>query len=749
MKKNLFTLLLITCSVSGFAQNYSGYKTENNIGVNGAFFNPANIADSRYRFDVNLASIGVTAINDYATVNTKNFFKVFSNESLDSIITRRGVANAGFLLDADVFGPSVMFNIDAKNSLAVTTRARGMVNIDKIPNDLLNTLENNGDNITFPDTLTSNKFGVTYNTWAELGVTFGRVLSDNGANFFKGGITVKYLAGLGAGYLSLSNLDANINKDLLGNSYLQNSTGQLSYGASGLGSEDHYKVHLAGSGIGADIGFVYEYRPDHLIKNSKKYKFKVDLALHDLGGISYTHSSYDGAYALNTNLNPNPPIIHSDTLQLKRFSGVSNFTDLTNAITAANPMLTKTTAASNKYMMSLPTSLTGSVDYNFISNFYANLGGMLSLNSGGSKIEKTHTVNYLSLTPRYEIKKFAVALPLTVNDIDGFTAGLSFRAGPFFAGSGSILSTLFSGKTEQADFHFGLHVGIMKKNKKQKAVKESTTKVTSTAKVIDTDGDGIADADDKCPTVPGLAKYNGCPIPDTDGDGINDEEDKCPTVPGVAKYNGCPIPDTDKDGINDEEDKCPTVPGVAKYHGCPIPDSDSDGINDEEDKCPTVPGVARYNGCPIPDTDKDGVNDEEDRCPTVPGPASNHGCPVIKKELIQKINFAAKSLLFQTGKAVILKKSYLQLDNVVRILKADSSFNLEIDGYTDNSGDSIKNVKLSTDRANAAKAYLIKKGVAAKRLNAQGFGPTKPIAPNKTPQGRAKNRRVEFTLKNY
>jgi hypothetical protein len=47
------------------------------------------------------------------------------------------------------------------------------------------------------------------------------------------------------------------------------------------------------------------------------------------------------------------------------------------------------------------------------------------------------------------------------------------------------------------------------------------------------------------------------PIPDTDGDGINDEDDKCPSQSGVARYGGCPIPDTDGDGVNDEEDKCP------------------------------------------------------------------------------------------------------------------------------------------------------------------------------------------------
>ncbi|MBK5270689.1 MAG: outer membrane beta-barrel protein, partial [Bacteroidia bacterium] len=113
-------------------------------------------------------------------------------------------------------------------------------------------------------------------------------------------------------------------------------------------------------------------------------------------------------------------------------------------------------------------------------------------------------------------------------------------------------------------------------------------------------------------------KYTVLP-PDRDGDGIYDKDDKCPDVPGVKEYDGCPVPDTDGDGINDLEDKCPTVKGVKEYMGCPIPDTDGDGINDKEDKCPTVPGVKEYQGCPIPDTDKDGILDVDDKCPTVPG----------------------------------------------------------------------------------------------------------------------------------
>ncbi|MBV4356461.1 OmpA family protein [Pinibacter aurantiacus] len=236
---------------------------------------------------------------------------------------------------------------------------------------------------------------------------------------------------------------------------------------------------------------------------------------------------------------------------------------------------------------------------------------------------------------------------------------------------------------------------------------------------------------------------------DSDGDGVPDSKDKCPDMAGLAKYNGCPIPDSDNDGVNDEEDKCPNIPGVAKYQGCPVPDSDNDGVNDEEDKCPNISGVARYHGCPIPDTDNDGINDEQDKCPTVAGTRENHGCPEIKKETIAKVQKAANAIFFQTGKAAILPKSNAQLNEIVKVLNTDPSLYLDIKGHTDNVGKAEANQKLSQQRADAVKAYMVKKGISEDRITSAGYGDSMPIAPNTTAVGRQKNRRVEMVLQNY
>ena len=237
------------------------------------------------------------------------------------------------------------------------------------------------------------------------------------------------------------------------------------------------------------------------------------------------------------------------------------------------------------------------------------------------------------------------------------------------------------------------------------------------------------------------------PVVDKDGDGVLDADDKCPDVAGLAALQGCP--DRDGDGIADGDDKCPDVAGIAKYQGCPIPDTDGDGVNDEQDKCPTEKGVARYQGCPIPDTDKDGVNDEEDKCPSRPGPASNQGCPEIAKEVIEKINVAAKNIFFATGSAKLLPKSFKSLNEVASLLAADESLLIAIDGHTDSTGKREKNLTLSNDRANSVKAYLATKGVADSRMTATGYGPDKAVASHKTAAGRAKNRRVEMTVRNY
>ena len=232
---------------------------------------------------------------------------------------------------------------------------------------------------------------------------------------------------------------------------------------------------------------------------------------------------------------------------------------------------------------------------------------------------------------------------------------------------------------------------------------------------------------------------------DSDNDGIEDSEDACPTIAGMAQFNGCP--DTDSDGISDKDDACPLVAGLAQFNGCP--DTDSDGIADNKDKCPYVAGTAEREGCPVPDKDNDGFMDDVDRCPDVYS-KTNQGCPEIRKEIITQVEKAAKAIFFETGKSTIKKISFKSLDAVVSVLKSDATLFADIEGHTDNvQPKTYTNMELSQKRAEAVRDYFVSKGVSGDRLTAQGFGDTQPVADNATAAGKAQNRRTVIKLRNF
>ena len=234
---------------------------------------------------------------------------------------------------------------------------------------------------------------------------------------------------------------------------------------------------------------------------------------------------------------------------------------------------------------------------------------------------------------------------------------------------------------------------------------------------------------------------------DSDGDGFLDSADSCPVEPGIAP-DGCPERDRDGDGFMDSQDACPDVPGIAP-DGCPEKDRDGDGFLDSVDKCPDDPGV-EPDGCPIPDTDGDGILDPEDKCPTVPetknGYQDEDGCPDEIPMQLAKFTGTIKGIYFDLDKDTIKPKSRPVLDRAVAVLNEFNTIRIEISGHTDSTGSVAYNKDLSGRRAASVKRYLVEHGVAEARIETRGAGPDEPVDTNKTAAGRAKNRRIEFTI---
>ncbi|PLX94080.1 MAG: outer membrane beta-barrel domain-containing protein [Desulfuromonas sp.] len=249
----------------------------------------------------------------------------------------------------------------------------------------------------------------------------------------------------------------------------------------------------------------------------------------------------------------------------------------------------------------------------------------------------------------------------------------------------------------------------------------------------------------------GLVYYFGgekpAPAPlDSDGDGVFDAEDQCPGTPAGVTVDGkgCPL-DTDGDGVYDYLDKCPGTPaGVAvDSKGCPL-DTDGDGVYDYLDKCPGTPAGVKVDavGCPLPiDSDGDGVYDDVDRCPNSPAGAhvDEYGCQLVLTLLIE----------FDTNKALIRPQHIQDMTNAAAFINKYPGEKILIAGHTDSDGSEAYNLQLSQKRADAVKAYLIQNyAIDGANLTAKGFGESQPIADNTTAAGKQKNRRVELSLFN-
>ncbi|MBI5215153.1 MAG: OmpA family protein [Ignavibacteriae bacterium] len=239
-------------------------------------------------------------------------------------------------------------------------------------------------------------------------------------------------------------------------------------------------------------------------------------------------------------------------------------------------------------------------------------------------------------------------------------------------------------------------------------------------KKADTDNDILSDADEakKYSTNPNKA--------DSDEDGLNDADE-------ISKHNTEPTKaDTDGDGLNDgdELNKHKTNPKKA--------DSDADGLSDNDE-------LSKHNTNPlVADSDNGTVNDG-----TEVGRGTN---PLEAKDDIPKEtikiekgqNLVLEGIIFQTASADISPESEKALEKAYNTFMENPELEVEIQGHTDNVGSRTKNMKLSEERAESVKAYLVNKGISANRITTKGFGSKNPIADNKTDEGRQKNRRIEF-----
>lgn len=699
---------------------------------------------------------------------------------------------------------SAMFNFSPKTSMAIGGRIRAIGQFTDVSQPLAQFIRygfntdttkapySNGE-LVLNEQYSNNSFNINAFAFNELSLTLGQVLYDHDETFIKAGITGKFFIPIYGMYMR----NEAVNVIVYGEDSLRLENADIEYGYVAdnfFTDESSSKNPLElGKGFGMDIGFTYEYRPNYksyrYTMNGKeksdpsknKYLFRVQASFNDLGSIKMANDKYVRSYKLasEANIFITPELL--DTMLVLQ----DKYADEYGALIVLDSLVGRTVgfaSQSNSFSWKLPANINVNVDYRITKNVYLNALWIQSLR--GKQVNGLRGFSLFALTPRFEARWFEASVPLQLTqNYKKLRIGMYLRGGPFWIGSDNFPALFTKDNINGADFYFGFSVPLHRKKERDKDKDQVSDKYDLCRTIPgiwefkgcpDTDGDSIPDSQDSCVDVPGLREFNGCP--DTDGDGIIDSKDTCPTAPGLALYHGCPdtdgdsiidqldscpsipgpretngCPDRDGDGVLDQQDSCVDIPGLKIYNGCP--DQDSDGTPDYKDKCPTIPGLAIYFGCP--DTDGDGVYDAIDLCPLEKGLAENNGCPKVAERIdileipeedATILQEAFDNLEFALGSATISAGSYESLDKLIDLMNKRPEYRIYIAGHTDNTGNAKKNEKLSLERANSIRDYLLTKGISPTRIKTEGFGSSRPIETNDTPEGRQKNRRVEFRV---
>ncbi len=469
-------LFLLSGSPALFAQAQVGYTGSNYAGYNAITFNPALLAQTPYALDIHVVSVQAGFDNDFLGLRNDGFFGTKTlNASYDdfddfrdrALIVNFDGANGGqvanFRLGLDVLGPGALIPLSPRSALSIGTRYRSMINVEQLGAEAARLAL---DGFEFPPLWGQDfesdgvRLGAMF--WAEYMVSYAHRLYQNEekTHYLAGGATVKLLQGTQGMYLYSDDLNYRFTNDDI----MTLTQSNLYYGHSeGFALNDPLRnFRFDDLGIGADLGLVYEWRPEGEAYNGKagqkpaatdrsatRYKLKAAVALTDIGSIAFSRNpkAFD---------RPEGSVDIEDwDITEVSIDGVVAFDD---TLIGRFPQGQQT--APRSFRMTMPRTLTAMLDYHVVEGFYVGLNAWWSPRSPDDATRVRNT-NRLALNPRYEMRWFGAGVPVSYQELNGLDAGLYLRLGPVILGSANIFTNAFGAEVSGADVYLSLRVPLL------------------------------------------------------------------------------------------------------------------------------------------------------------------------------------------------------------------------------------------------------------------------------------------------
>ena len=419
------------------AQTYVGHTIDNYSGIQGVVYNPSSIVGTNLRADINLFSASVFGGSDYFGINISDIMNSEGGFDFEED-TEKFTSNANnFFFNADIIGPSFMFNLNKKSSIGFTSRVRANLNINNINGELYEAIADefeSDDDFNFD----SQNLNGTIHAWAEVGLTYGRIILDQPNHILKGGVSLKYLQGAGSVFISSPGLQGNYN----GSSEMLTTQGELNYGVThDMDEEDDFDFSNLTAGFGLDVGFTYQWysnsHNDSIPNYQRPYKLKIGVSVTDIGSINYDNSVINN-YDLNATVN------------------TANYEDDVEEFLESNYNGIETRESAK---IKLPTALHLLVDYRLATKWFVSAQANFSMVEKGADLS-TSIMNTVTVAPRLETKWFSFYAPLSFRQYGDVSFGGGIRLGPLTVGSGSIFTNLLSETSKTTDVYLGLKIPL-------------------------------------------------------------------------------------------------------------------------------------------------------------------------------------------------------------------------------------------------------------------------------------------------
>jgi len=448
MKKPFIAACILLGTYAFAQEHFSGISTSKRTGIVNANLNPAELTNLKNKYEVNVLNISAGVANNKVTFGDL----VGGNTDFEDELFS-GSEPVNLRADVKIIGPSFAFKMD-KWAFAVTSSANVKANIVDLNVNL-------GSAVTFSGIgliAGTEQINANYNqraagtTWGEIGFSVAREVYEDETHKFSAGATFNLLFPGSFANMSANNFDGTV-RNLAGDVDLTDASAELNFAysgslANGFTDSDNFNKFFAGglNGFSTDIGVNYQWK-DPL--NEGGYLLNGGLSVKNLGSMTFKDdNNVSNNYELNV---PN-----GENLDLNQFEDVDNIEEIEDILLQSGFVTLQQT--NRDFKVKLPAYLAAYADVKLYANWYATayLQQKLKEDAGNDQIAMQ---NLFTVTPRYSASWWEVYAPLSFNEVSDFTAGIGFRVGGFFMGSGSILSAAIK-DTNQADAYLGFRFGF-------------------------------------------------------------------------------------------------------------------------------------------------------------------------------------------------------------------------------------------------------------------------------------------------